>query len=86
MDNEFEVLFYALQDEGLTLNTNTADEHVPQIERQIKVVKERVRSTWNSLPYKKVPNIMISRMVENSVSWLNALPVNSGIYCTIFPR
>ena len=45
MDNEFEVLRDALQDEGITLNTNAADEHVPQIKRQIKVVKEQVRST-----------------------------------------
>ena len=52
MDNEFEVLRHTLQDEGITLNTASADEHVPQIERQIKAVKERVRSTRNSLPYK----------------------------------
>ena len=42
-----------LEDEGLTLNTTAADEHVPQIKRQIKVVKERVHSTWNLLPYKE---------------------------------
>ena len=45
-ENEFGVLRNALQYEGLTLNTTTADEHVPQIDRQIKVVKEQVRSTW----------------------------------------
>ena len=60
--------------------------HVPQIERQIKVVKEGVLSTWNSLPYKKFPNRMISRMVENAFFWLNALPINSGMSSTISPR
>ena len=29
MDNEFEVLQDDLREEGLTLNTNAADEHVP---------------------------------------------------------
>ena len=67
MDNKFEVLRDTLRYEGLILNTTAADEHVPQIKRQIKAVKERVRSTWKSLPYKKFPNRMISRMVENAV-------------------
>ena len=31
MDNKFELLRGALQDEGITLNTTAADEHVPQI-------------------------------------------------------
>ena len=56
MDNEYEVLKDALRDDGLTLNTTTADKHVPQIERQIKVVNEWVHSTWNLLPYQKFPN------------------------------
>ena len=29
---------------------------------------------------------MISRMVGNAVFWLNALPVNSGMFCTISPQ
>ena len=39
MDNEFEVLRDDLREEVLTLKTTADDEHVPQIERQIKVVK-----------------------------------------------
>ena len=39
MDNKFEVLWESLQDKGITLNTTDADEHVPQIEIQIKMVK-----------------------------------------------
>ena len=67
MDNEFEVLRDALRGKGITLNTTAADENAPKIKRQTKMVKERVRSTWNSLPYKKLPNRMISHMVENAV-------------------
>ena len=50
MDNEFEVLQDVLRDEEITLNTTSSNEHIPLIERQIKMVKERVRITWNSLP------------------------------------
>ena len=75
----------ALRDEGIALNTTTANEHVPQIYRQLEMVKEQVRSTWNSLPYKKCPNRMISRMVENAFLGINALPGNSGMSCTISP-
>ena len=82
-DNKFEVLRDALKDEGITLNTTGDNEQVPHIERQIKVVKELVRSTQNSLPYKKSPNRMISCMVGNAVFWINAIPVNSGTLCTI---
>ena len=86
MENKFEVLRDSLQDKVIILNTIIANKHVPQIEREIKIVKERVCSTWNSSPYKKFPNKMISRMVENTVFLLNTLPLNSGMSCTISPR
>ena len=86
MDNEFEVLRDNLREELLTLNTTATNQHVPQIEIQVKVVKERVQSTWNSLPYKNFPNRMISCMVENEVFCLNALQIYSGMYSTISLR
>ena len=39
MDNKFEVIKNTSRGTELNLNTTTADEHVPEIERQIKVVK-----------------------------------------------
>ena len=86
MDNKFEVLRDDFREEGFNLNTNAADKHVPHIERQIKLVKERVRITWNLLPYKNSPNRMIYRMLENTVFWLKALPINSSMSSTISPR
>ena len=56
MDNWFEVLHNALRDEGLAFNTTAADEQVPQIERQIEVVKKWDCSTWRSLPCGRVPS------------------------------
>ena len=86
MDNKFEVLWDALRDEVLTLNTTAADEHVPQIERQIKAVKEQVWSNWNSISYQKFPNIIIFCVVEKDAFCLSALPINSGISCMISPQ
>ena len=83
MYNYFEMLREDFLEEGITLNTTTANEHVPQIEIQIKVVKEQVCSTWNLFPYKNFPNRMISRMVENAF-FINALPINSGMSSTIY--
>ena len=85
MDNGFEILHDALRYKWLTLITTADDEHVPKIKRQTKVVKEQVRITWNLLPYQKPPNIMIYRIVENAVFWLNTLPVNSRMSFTVFP-
>ena len=73
----------ALREEGSALNTTTANKNVPKIERQIKFVKEGVRSTWNFLPYQKFANRMISCMVDNAVFWLNVLLVNIGMSRTI---
>ena len=42
MDNKFEVIENTSRETELNLNTTIADEHVPEIEQQIKVVKEGV--------------------------------------------
>ena len=86
MENEFEALGDDFREEELNLNTTAVNKHIPQIERQIKAVKEQFHSTWNSLPYQKFPNRIISRMVENTVFWINALPINSCMSSTISPR
>ena len=44
MDNEFEVLKPKLDAMSITLNTTATNDHVPEIERQIRVIKESVRA------------------------------------------
>ena len=44
MDNKFEVLYSDLKQEHFTLNTTTEDEHVPDIEKQVRFIKERLRA------------------------------------------
>ncbi len=57
MDMEFEKLRTLLP--HLALNATAAHEHVGEIERKIRVVKERARRTFNTLPYKKLPKMMV---------------------------
>jgi hypothetical protein len=49
------------------------------VERYIRTIKERTRAVWNTLPFEKLPNRMIIKMVTSSVMWLNTLPPNDGI-------
>ena len=60
-------------------------EHVPEIERSIRTVKERTRCTVHSMPYKRLPNMMMKHIVLNSVYWLNAFPSKNGISSTMSP-
>ena len=52
-DNQFECVRGALVDLGAFLNIAAADEHVPEVERCIRTIKERVSSIYNSLTFKK---------------------------------
>ena len=54
MDNEFAPLANDMKGVQINLNTTAAREHVPEIERQIRVVKERGRSIYNTLPFAHV--------------------------------
>ena len=74
-DQEFEPLcpWYPM------LNCAGADEHVPEVERYIRTVKDRVQSTYQILPYKYIPRIMLIHLIKNAVLWLNALPAQDGI-------
>ena len=61
------------------MNTTAAREHVTDVERRIRTIKERCRGTVNTLPYEKLPRLMLIELVYQMVMWLNAFPVKSGI-------
>ena len=68
------------------LETTGADDHVPDIERYIRTIKERTRSTWHSMPFEYVPRIIVIHLVHNAVFWLNAFPSPIGISTEHSPR
>ena len=86
MDPEFETLKNNLMKRGIKLNTTAAKEHVPEIERQIRVIKERARARRSRLPFDKLPKLLISDMLMDIVTWLNNFPPKGGISKTISPR
>ena len=63
MDGQFEPLRGNLAELGILLNTASNDEHVPEIERQIRTVKERTRAIYCTLPFNKMPRRLIIEMV-----------------------
>jgi len=73
-DNEFAALRQDLDSHGIRLNIASKEEHVPEVERQIRVIKERARSIVQTLPYSKMPNKMKIAMIGYVVYWLNAMP------------
>ena len=81
-DPEFE----PIRPEFPYLNCCAANEHVPDIERYVRTVKDRVRSTYPMLPFKRVPRVMLIHLIKNTVFWLNALPARDGVSSTHSPR
>jgi len=84
MDNEFERLPNLVP--ILAINTTVAKEHIPEVERKIRLIKKWGRVILNTLPFKKMPRLMLIELVYHMVLWLNAFPVNSGVSETLSSR
>jgi hypothetical protein len=61
------------------LNLAAASEHVGLIERIIRFLKEKTRSIHHSLPFQRVPALMLIRMVLHSVQFMNSFPWKGGL-------
>jgi hypothetical protein len=82
-DREFACLTHDLL--PTPTNTADADDHVSEVERSIRTVKERTRCLVHGLPYKRLPRVMIRSGLENSKRALNQLPVKGGVSKTMSP-
>ena len=83
MDNEFEKIRDHV---NATLNTPAASEHIGEIERRIRVIKERCRGILCTLPYAKIPRVMLIYLLHHVVMWLNNFPAANGISTRFSPR
>ena len=70
---------------GVVLNTTSANEHCPFIERRIRWIKERARAVRHGLSYAVIPKLMIVEVLNFVVHWLNAFPAKNGVSDTISP-
>ena len=86
MDGEFVPLHRGLAEIGITLNETSRNEHVGDIERYIRTVKERMRAIYNTLPFHKVPGRLVIEMAKTAVFWLNAFPPFGGASRDLSPR
>jgi hypothetical protein len=74
-DNQFEGMRHKLLELGVQLNVVAEAEHVPEIERHVRTIKERTRCVHNTVPFKRMSARMTIEMAHASVFWLNMFPV-----------
>ena len=88
VDGEFAPLKVPIQSMpgGPRVNLTSASEHVPEIERRIRVVKERARSFRHSLPFNRIPRLLTIHIIFVAVKLLNHFPPKGGISDTISPK
>jgi hypothetical protein len=86
MDGEFKATHGDVAVLGITINTVSRGEHVPDIERYIRTVKERCRCMYHAVPFQSFPKRIIIEMAYAAVFWLNAFPVADGISERFSPR
>lgn len=68
-----------LAEAGSGLNGTGKEEHVPEVERRIHTTKERARSLQDTVPFCRLPGMMIVELVHGRVHWLNSVPANNGV-------
>ena len=86
-DQEFKTI---LQDFATKNNINIfcapSQAHVPRAERNIRTIKERVRSLFHNLPYRGVPKTILKYLVVHTTETINYLPARYGISKYYSPR
>lgn len=85
MDGEFEKVKQKLT-HIIEVNMTAKNEHVPEIERKIRCIKERTRSIKADLPYQILPSMIIKRMVLHAVIFMNVYIDKRGISDEYLPR
>jgi hypothetical protein len=68
------------------LNLASANKNVPEIERKIWVIKERVRAVIYSIPFNSLPSRMLVHAVLFVTKQLNLFPVNGGLLLKLSPK
>jgi hypothetical protein len=86
-DNEYQAVGDIIKQEtGIDFNYATAQEHVPEAERNIRVIKERFRANFHRLPFLKLPRVMIKMLATICAEKLNYFPPKGGISPYYSPR
>ncbi len=84
MDNEFESVREHVP--SVDMNTPAAAEHIAEIERRIRYIKERAQCILCTLSYPALPTHMLIHLLHFVVMWLNNFPSAMGISTQYSPR
>ena len=68
------------------LNTTSRNEHVPDIERFNRTIKERIRAIRASMPFEKIPKWLVYAIVRHCSRWLNVFCPKNSLSKTVSPR
>jgi hypothetical protein len=71
---------------GPLVNLVSANDHVPKIERRIRVVREQFLSTRHSLQFQRISKLLTIHIVLNVVKLLNLCPTKGRVSETISPK
>jgi hypothetical protein len=71
---------------GPVVNLASANEHMLEVERCVRVVKERCRATRHRLPFERIPKIMKVHILLNVVKLLNFFSTKGGLSETLVPK
>jgi hypothetical protein len=85
-DGEFKPLRSDVYDMGGELNVTSNDEHIGDIKRYIRTIKERARASFHLMLFQKMPPLLIQDLIGGCVFWLNVFPSELGILDTMSPR
>ncbi len=61
------------------LDLAAASQHVGLVERNIRFLKEKTWSICHSLPFERIPALMLVHMVLHSVKFMNSFPQKGGL-------
>jgi hypothetical protein len=60
-------------------------DHVPEVERAIRTMKDTIRSTIHGMPYHRLPRTMVKELASMAAHTLNSFPHQDGISDTLSP-
>ena len=83
-DPEFQLLYEKLF--TTLINTTGTRDHVPEVERHIQVIKERMRAHHANLPFPRFLKRIMIGLDKHIVIFLNAFTPKSGLSKTYSPR
>ena len=71
---------------GLNMNPTATRKNVPEIERKIRIIKERAQSIRIKILFKRTPNRIIIELLKFVVMWFRAFLVKSGVSYAFIPH